>query len=74
VIRSYGPWQDYQFSQGTYATWALRAGYDITPNLSLALNVNNVFDKRYDSTVGQSGYGNFYGEPRNVMVTLKVSH
>lgn len=69
-----GAWQDYAFVQKGYAIWSLRAAYEISPKLSLALNLNNVFDKLYYSTVGTSGYGNFYGEPRNFMLSLKASY
>jgi len=66
-----GDWQDYAFVQKAYAIWSARAAYALTPSWSLALNLNNVFDKSYFSTVGSSGYGNFYGEPRNAMLTLR---
>lgn len=65
-----GAWQDYTFNQASHAIWSLRAAYDIDPHWSLALNVNNLFDKHYYSTVGNSGYGNFYGEPLNAILTL----
>lgn len=68
-----GDWQDFAFTQKAYAIWSLRAAYALTPTWSLALNVNNLFDKTYYSTVGSSGYGNFYGEPRNLMLTLRGS-
>jgi len=38
---------------------------------ALALNVNNVFDKAYYSTIGTPGGGNWYGEPRNATLTLR---
>lgn len=53
------------------AVWDLRAGYRIDKHWSLALNVANVFDKHYYSMVSQIRRGNHYGEPRNVMVTLR---
>ena len=69
-----GDWQDYEFIQKPYAIWSLRAAYEITPTLSIAANLNNVTDKRYYSTVGTSGYGNFYGEPRNILLSLKATY
>ena len=66
-----GAWQDFAFTQKAYAIWSLRAAYAVTPEWSVALNVNNVFDKTYFSTVGSSGYGNFYGDPRNLLLTLR---
>ena len=68
-----GEWQDFAFAQKAYAIWSLRAAYDLDNRWSLALNLNNAFDKTYFSTVGTSGYGNFYGEPRNLMLTLRGS-
>lgn len=69
-----GPWTQIEIVQKPYAVWSARAGYDLGPNWNVSLNVNNVFDKTYYSTVGYPGYGNFYGEPRNVMLTLKASY
>ena len=37
----------------------------------MALNGNNLFDKNYYQTVGTSGWGNLYGEPRNLTLSLK---
>jgi outer membrane receptor for ferric coprogen and ferric-rhodotorulic acid len=69
-----GAWQDYTFVQPRYAIWSLRAAYELTPHWKLALNLNNAFDKRYYSTIGTSGYGNFYGDPRNLLLTLRASY
>lgn len=66
-----GPSVPFEFSQGGYAIWSAHVGYDLTPDWSLALNVNNIFDKRYYSSLGTSLYGNFYGEQRNMMLSLK---
>lgn len=54
-----------------FTVWNLRLGYQITPELGLAMNLNNVFDKHYVQP-GFIGYvGATYGDPRNVMFTLK---
>jgi len=57
---------------GQKAYWLvnLMGAYDITEQLSLQINVNNVFDKRYYNTNSWFG-GYIYGEPRNVRATLK---
>lgn len=39
-------------------------------NGSVALDVNNIFDRHYYQTVGSSLSGNWYAEPRNVALTL----
>lgn len=64
--------------QGGYAVAGLRAGYRIDRTWSLGLNVNNLFDRRYYSRLGSAGafgpanFGNVYGEPRNVTLTLRA--
>ncbi|CAN7372810.1 TonB-dependent siderophore receptor [Pseudorhodoferax sp. LjRoot39] len=55
-----------------FAVWGARLAWQATPELSLALNVNNLFDKRYyvpgyNETNGNNDYGN----PRNLMFTLQ---
>lgn len=62
-----------RFSQGTYAIWSARASYRINRNLTAALNINNIFDKNYYSTLGSTTGGNWYGAPRNIMATLNAS-
>ncbi|CAN7317564.1 TonB-dependent siderophore receptor [Pseudorhodoferax sp. LjRoot39] len=51
----------------------LRLGWQATPALNLAVNVNNLLDKRYwlPGFVGYSGFD--FGDPRNVMFTLKYT-
>jgi outer membrane receptor for ferric coprogen and ferric-rhodotorulic acid len=56
--------------QKAYALVNLLAAYDVTAQLSLQLNVNNVFDKAYYNTNSWFG-GYIYGEPRNARVTLR---
>lgn len=60
--------------QPNYAVWSACIAYDINPQLNIALNLNNIFDKNYYSTIGYPGYGNFYCEPRNFLLTLKASY
>ncbi|MFJ4375233.1 TonB-dependent siderophore receptor [Pseudomonas japonica] len=57
--------------QSGYAIWSGRIGYRIDEHWSVALNGNNLLDKKYYQSVGAVSWGNFYGEPRNFMVTLK---
>ena len=65
-----GQSQTYSFSQAGYSLWNAFAHYDVDEHWSLALNAENLFDKRYYSTVGYSDYANFYGEPRRYVLTL----
>ncbi|MEA9808938.1 TonB-dependent siderophore receptor [Xanthomonas campestris pv. raphani] len=53
------------------AVWNALARYQVNRQWSLAVNLNNVFDKRYYSTLSSFVNGRYYGEPRNVMVTLR---
>jgi len=59
----YGTWRA---SQGSYALVDLFTRYQVTKNFSLQGNLNNLFDKTYDTNVeGEI----VYGEPRNVSLT-----
>lgn len=57
--------------QASYAVWSARVNYQISRNVSAALNVTNIFDKKYYRTIGTNG-GNWYGEPLNVMASMQV--
>jgi outer membrane receptor for ferric coprogen and ferric-rhodotorulic acid len=51
--------------------------YRFDKNLSLSLNVNNLFDKVYYARIGNNrsgATGNFYGEPRNFLLTLRATY
>jgi outer membrane receptor for ferric coprogen and ferric-rhodotorulic acid len=58
--------------QAGYAIWNARLAYQINQNFSVALNGNNLFDKKYYSSIGWLNTSNKYGEPRNYTVTLKA--
>ena len=51
----------------SYAVLDLRTGYEIDPNWQVALNVNNVLDKRYYVSQNTPYYYLWYGEPRSLM-------
>nr|WP_312935787.1 TonB-dependent siderophore receptor [Pseudomonas sp.] len=59
-------------TQSGYALWNGRIGYRIDDTWSLALNGNNLFDRHYYQSIGREGFGNYYGEPRNFMLTVKA--
>lgn len=61
----------YNFTQGGHAVWNAMLQYRIDPRWTLSLNLNNVFDKVYYQTVGYATGGNFYGTPRNAVLTLR---
>lgn len=54
--------------QPSYATLGLMGRYDIDRNLSVAVNVNNVTDKKYLTSLYWSQ--SYYAAPRNASVTL----
>ncbi|MGV8927079.1 MAG: ferric-rhodotorulic acid/ferric-coprogen receptor FhuE [Ewingella sp.] len=56
--------------QGSYALVSLFSRYEVTKQLSVQANVNNLFDKEYDTSVNQYIV---YGEPRNISVTANYS-
>lgn len=62
-----GPSGKATFTQPSYATLDLMARYPISKTLSVAIQLNNVFDKTYYTSTSSS----FYGAPRNVQVTLR---
>ncbi|MNE67602.1 Ferric-pseudobactin BN7/BN8 receptor precursor [compost metagenome] len=56
------------FTQGSFAVVNLMTRYDVTQDLSVKLNLNNVFDKKY---YGYADSWVVYGEPRNVMTSME---
>ncbi len=61
--------------QGSYTVVGLVAGYKATEQLDLQLNVNNLFDRTYYSSVANGGYSPYdiYGDPQNMKLTAKYS-
>lgn len=61
----------YKFTQPGYAVVGLMAQYRFDPSWTVTLNANNVFDKVFYERVGGADGGNWYGAPRNWMLTLR---
>ncbi|MDR6711627.1 outer membrane receptor for ferric coprogen and ferric-rhodotorulic acid [Pseudomonas hunanensis] len=61
-----GP-NDETFTQDPYSVVDLMAQYAFTPQTSVSLNLNNVFDERYYTAIGSRGW---YGTPRSATATL----
>ena len=59
--------------QGGYTVWNTNVQYRPTKNLQLGLAINNLTDKRYyeNQYSRSANSGNFYGEPRNAVFSLK---
>jgi len=63
--------------QGAYAVVDLSATYRLTKNLNVKLDINNVFDKVYYSSISSSldwSAVETYGRPRSVLLTLNASY
>ncbi|MFC4308026.1 hypothetical protein ACFPN2_02930 [Steroidobacter flavus] len=53
--------------------WSGRVAYQIDRHWNAALNLNNLTDRTYYQTVNDVQFGNWYGEPRNYMLTVRAS-
>ncbi|HVQ12006.1 MAG TPA: TonB-dependent receptor, partial [Vicinamibacterales bacterium] len=62
--------QPFRVTQGSYVIVNPRVGYQFNEHWQAALNVNNVFNRRYYDTLGTTNGGNWYGEPRNFLLRL----
>ncbi|MEA2119044.1 TonB-dependent siderophore receptor [Halovibrio sp. HP20-50] len=62
---------DTRIEQGGYTTVSAMVGYRVNENLDLSLNGNNLTDKEYYSSVRGATRNNYYGAPRNFMITMK---
>ncbi len=61
----------YSFRESGWFVARAFADYAATPRISVQLRLENLFDKKYYQTVGTTGSGNFYGEPRSFMLTVR---
>ncbi|KAF1061546.1 TonB-dependent receptor [Variovorax sp.] len=59
--------------QGGYAVADAQVGYRFNKNLSLTLDVHNLFDRFYYARLPSRFYS-VYGDPRNVRLTLRASY
>ncbi|MGK5011710.1 TonB-dependent siderophore receptor [Janthinobacterium sp. MDB2-8] len=62
----------YLTQQGGYAIVGLTAGYRLSEQLQLRVNIDNVLDRRYYQGLGYSWSGGLerYGAPRSVLLSL----
>ena len=57
-----------------YTVWSARLAYQLTPEVNVAVNANNLFDKKYwVAGFNQLNGSNNYGEPRNFLLTVKYT-
>lgn len=74
--RTYTRAAAYDIEQGGYALLNLHAHVQLNRQLSLQYNLNNALDKHYYQTLPTSNNWGalFYGEPRNVAMTLRYQY
>jgi outer membrane receptor for ferric coprogen and ferric-rhodotorulic acid len=59
--------------QGGYAVYNAMLAYRWNEHYSIQVNVNNLSDKVYYKKYAPTGIGYYYGDPRNVMVSLRAT-
>jgi len=65
---------EHTFEVPGYTVWSARVGYQLSPEIGLALNANNLFDKHYYTAgYNQLNGNNNFGDPRNVMFSVKYT-
>ncbi|MFJ4345347.1 TonB-dependent siderophore receptor [Pseudomonas sp. NPDC089401] len=71
--RVYNKGTGYTIEQSGYSLVDLMLGYNPTEHMETQVNFNNVFDRRYYASIGDSPVRgeSIYGMPRNVMMSLK---
>ena len=72
-----GPSESFAFTEPGRAIWSAFVEYRFNRHWTAALNIDNLFDKTYFQSVGDTrnwfNDGSFYGEPRNVRFTVRGS-
>ncbi|MNP64678.1 Ferric-pseudobactin receptor precursor [compost metagenome] len=66
--------REVRFEQSGYGIATAQVGYKFNENLSATLTGNNLFDKKYYDRVDASWGTNFYGDPRNLTLTLRAQY
>ncbi|AIR88248.1 TonB-dependent siderophore receptor [Pseudomonas cremoricolorata] len=60
-----------RLSQGGYSTWDAMVEYKLDSHWTVAFNANNLFDRKYYETLTHTAYANYFGEPRNFMLSVR---
>ncbi len=60
--------------QGGYALADMRVAYRVDKHVTVALNANNLFDRVYYQRLSDANWTNYYGEPRNFMLTVRAEY
>lgn len=66
----------YAAPQKAYALWDANVGYHFDKHFSVNFAVKNITDKKYFQNTQNrvAGHNNYYGEPRNFMLTLNYTY
>lgn len=66
----------YRYNAGGYAVADARIGYSWSKNTDISLNIGNIFNRYYMSTIAENQYaaGNYLGPGRSAMLTLRTSY
>ncbi|WEK45141.1 MAG: TonB-dependent receptor [Candidatus Andeanibacterium colombiense] len=62
----------YRFTVPAYAVFSGRIDYRFSEKWSLAVNLENIFNKTYYQTSGSVSSGNWYGTPRSFTASLRA--
>ena len=75
-LRMGAPISYYAAPQKAYALWDANVGYYFNKNFSVNLAVKNITDKKYFQNTQNrtAGMNNYYGDPRNFMLTLNYTY
>lgn len=65
--------EEYKISQGAYTLVGLHAVYDVNKNLAVQFNVDNLFDRHYYQSVGNTNYWNYFGQPRTFRLAVRAT-
>ncbi|MES2584689.1 MAG: TonB-dependent siderophore receptor [Pseudomonadota bacterium] len=60
--------------QDAIAIVNLRVGYQVSKQIGASLAINNLLDTTYYASIRGVDFGNLYGDPRNLMLTLRASY
>ncbi len=64
----------YRVDQPGYGVFGASVSYDVDDHWHAMLNVDNLLDKTYYQSIGTAAGGNWYGNPRNFMFTIRYQH
>jgi outer membrane receptor for ferric coprogen and ferric-rhodotorulic acid len=66
----------YRYNAGGYALVDGRIGYDWNKHTNISLNIGNIFNRYYISTIAENQYAsnNYLGQGRSAMLTLRTSY